>query len=50
MFVPIVGPVLRTAFKVYAENEPDEPIGSAVFYEKLIISVFLVLGGGVFAG
>lgn len=43
-------PVLKAAYKALSETEPKEPIGSVEFYEKLAISMLLVLAGGVFAG
>ena len=44
-------PILKAALASYASDpEPEAPIGSPVFYEKMVVSIFLVLGGGVFAG
>ncbi|KAF7969740.1 hypothetical protein HWV62_26098 [Athelia sp. TMB] len=51
MIVPVIGPVLRVAYNEYTQTgHHHEPITSAEFYEKIIISALLVLGGGVFAG
>jgi metal transporter CNNM len=56
MLIPILRASLRPLFapkSQYASAQSvtfEEPVGSPEFWWKLVISMFLVLGGGVFAG
>lgn len=46
-------PMLKAAFSPTILSESTavaEPVGSPKFWWKLVISMLLVLGGGVFAG
>lgn len=47
-FVPVVGPVIRAAMS--SPKSMEEELGSPEFWYKMIVSVILVLAGGVFSG
>lgn len=55
MLIPILKASLRPVIAQYinanaSPEQPQEPIGSANFWWKMVVSLGLVLLGGVFAG
>lgn len=55
MLIPILKASLRPLFIPQPQYDvqpiaSEEPVGSPEFWWKLVISMILVLGGGVFAG